>query len=473
MRGLAVALLVATTLAGCMAEEPAPSAGSNAYSEGDFEVTIVFDDRNVFYAGDPVQLVASAAGNVGYEWDLGDGTIIQGADVEHAYGLPGSYDVRVVATRSDGAVANAGLTIAIQDLYGPPIEPGPGAPGGDDSGIINVTLVGDEPVAGGIARLVINGPSIYSDAGTWTIWVGDTAYTANITSLPEAMSIPMPEAGRQELLWHATLGDADYMGKAVFDVWGIPIEFGEPTSQQWLRPGVHSEVCTINFLFHYKWYRFFVGSAAHCIDSLEMSQVCKAAATGRIGDKETLSAHSASLKTSDAWVAYNSWLTMYEHGGADCGGNDFALIELGPEAQKFMHPKAMGFGGPTAMAPIGGYGAGTTLYGYGASNLHGNVGTSYPGQPAVNSKRGISLGTDSGGYSQHLYFAIPGVPGDSGGPAFGPGGQALGAASTITLAPTTGSNHYTIIPKALEYMQEKEGWAPELMTYATWSSTGA
>ncbi len=477
MRGLTVLLLVSMTLAGCTVQEPTtPSAPVGSTSEGEFQVDILFDARNVYYVGDQVSLEASADGTVSYLWSMGDGTELEGARIKHFYLAAGDYDVRVDATRADGAAATARITLAIADLYGGGPTPPPPAPTGDESGIIQVVLVGDEPSEGGMVRLALQGPAALSEPGQWTVWIGPQAYTRNFSALPDAMDLAMPERGRQQLLWHATIGASEYLGNVTFDVWGTPIEFGEPTAQQWLRPGSQTVAggaqCTTNFIFHYKWYRFFIGSAAHCIDSVDINDVCQQGSDARIGSKQTVTAHDGS-KSAATTLAYSSWLTMESKGGGSCPANDFALYELGSQAQQHMHPKALFFGGPTALAPTGGYGLGGVLYGYGASQLHGNVGVAYPGQDVVNSKRGVSLGVSGGGYSQGVYYAIPGIPGDSGGPAFGPNGEALGAASTIVLSPTTGSNHYTIIPKALEYMQEKEGWAPELMTYATWSSTGA
>ncbi len=476
MRGLTVLLLVSMTLAGCIAEEPAvPDAPVGSTSEGDFQVDIQFDSRNVYYVGDEVPLSASAGGVVSYVWDMGDGTELEGPSVSHFYLAAGDYDVRVAATRSDGAAATARLTLTIDDLYGetPVSQP---APTGDASGIIRVEVLDDEPTEGGVVRLGLMGPAALSEPGSWTVWVGDLAYSRNFSGLPDALELPMPERGRQHLMWHATVGSTDYMGNVTFDVWGTPIEFGEPTAAQWLRPGsqtiANGAQCTTNFLFHYKWYRFFLGSAAHCVDPEDLiANNCGTAPGVKLGGTATVSSHDGkSVKTT---IAYSSWLTMHEKGGGSCPSNDFALYELGPAAQQIMHPKTLFFGGPTAMAPVGGYGTGSILYGYGASQLHGNVGVGYPGQDAVNSKRGVSLGVDGGGYSQHLYFLIPGIPGDSGGPAFGPNGEALGAASTITLSPTPTSNRYTVIPKALEYMEAKEGWAPELVTYDVWNPAGA
>lgn len=458
MERLAIAMLVATVLAGCSSNAGEPP--------GAFEVRIVHDERSTFYAGDEVELQATALGQpvVAWEWDLGDGTRATGSAVRHVYETAGPVVVTVVGTRDDGAQGAAQATLEILDLFGG-VAPGTGA--------VDLSLAAQEPVTGEPFTLRLDGPA--GASGTISVWVGQERRDFAFDALPASFAWQALEAGRHSMSWMAEVDGDPASGAFEFDVWGRPRDFGEPSAGQWLRPGTHSSVCTTNFLFHYKWYRFFIGSAAHCVDDLDIDEVCRAEPRGAIGKKETLSAHDSAKATQDVWVAYESWLTMHrvkERGAGVCAGNDFALLELGPKAQELMHPAALFYGGPTALAPVAGYGTGTTLYGYGASALHGNVGVGYPGQEAVNRKVGISLGADNSGYSQHLLFALPGVPGDSGGPAFGPAGEALGAASTITVAPTPGTNRYTNVPKALAYMEQHEGWAPELIPYAEWSITG-
>lgn len=475
MRLLALCVLSMLVLAGC---------GQPGQEPDDLAVRIVFDERGTYYVGDAVAFRAQATTDVAsWQWDLGDGQRAHGDRVVHAFEAEGTYEVTATATTLDGASGNATATIEILSLFGGPrpTPPGPSEPPrGDESGIVRLNLTDGEPTTGEPFAVSLAGPAMLG-GGLLSMWFDGNVSEHPFAGLPAQFAMPAMAPGTHTITWLAQIEDEMYSGTLDFDVWGIPLEFGAPTSSQWLRPGVTSETadsaCTVNFLFHYKWHRFFVGSAAHCVDGWgpatgEAFNPCGASLEGKIGSKVTLLAHDG--RSAGGSVAYESWLTMDavgESGGNVCQGNDFALIELGAKAQAAMHPAGLFFGGPNSMAG-GGYGMGTTLYAYGASSLHGNVGIGYPGQDAVNRKQGISLGTDNGGYSQHVFYALPGIPGDSGGPAYGPGGEALGVASTITLTPTPGTNRYTVVAKALEYMLEHEGWAPELVVYDDWSPTG-
>ncbi len=470
MRHLPWLLLACMLIAGCLG-----TAEQAQDQPGGFAVRVSFDERGTYYNGDDVVFTAQATREgVAFSWDLGDGTSATGASVTHAYSRAGLYTVQVVGTL-DGFTATDSIQIPIQDMFGnvpapTPVEPGAGPappPPTTLPGAYAVGLPEGEPTVGEPAILELTGPA---GAGSWTVWAGDDPVRVDFDATPVRLSLNTTEAGAQDWLWLVE-ADGDEYGSLRFDVWGEPIEWSAPTSQQWLRPGaqtVHDgSQCTVNFLFHYKWYRFFIGSAAHCIESIDLNSICGTKPTNVIGKTATVRSHGgASAATT---IAYSSWVTMHNKGGGSCPDNDFALYELGPEAQKHMHPAVYHLGGPTALADDG-YGTGAVLYGFGASGLRGNQGIAYPGQDAVNAKRGLSLGTS--GYYQQVYYATPGIPGDSGGPALGPNGEALGAASVIYYAPVTGSNGYTLVPDALQYMREREGWAPQLVTYDDWTPLG-
>ncbi len=477
MRLVALALVAAVALAGCTATVQS--------TDGAAAVTVraSFDDRSTYYTGDEVVFTAQATPGAIVTWDFGDGTGGTGSTVTHTYNVAGIYTVTVRA-EVDGIAAGDRLSVTIRDLYGgtpqpvepsepaEPVEPGqPVAPAPVVSpapSAYNVTLPNGEPTAGEAVLLQLEGPS---EPGRWTIWAGEQVYSLDFNGAPAMLEVPTESAGAQQWGWLVET-DEDHYGMLEFDIWGVPIEWSEPTSEQWLRPGAQTifdgAQCTVNFLYHYKWYRFFIGSAAHCIDDVDINDVCGSKPSVELGRQPVVESFGGdSVRTK---IAYSSWLTMHEKGGGSCPANDFALYELGPEAQKHMHPKAYFFGGPTALAEDG-YATGTTLYGFGATGLRGNQGIAYPGQDVVNAKRGASLGVN--GFYQQVYYATPGISGDSGGPAFGPGGEALGAASVIYTYPAAGSNGYTIISKALDYMEKKEGWAPDLVTYDDFSGLGA
>jgi hypothetical protein len=86
------------------------------------------------------------------------------------------------------------------------------------------------------------------------------------------------------------------------------------------------------------------------------------------------------------------------------------------------------------------------VYSYGSSELRGDVSTLSP-------KRGVSLGDDGNGWSHTVYTATPGVPGDSGSVFLNASGKAIGVLSTITLAPTAGSNGVGDLAHDLAYIR--------------------
>jgi len=59
---------------------------------------------------------------VGYEWDMGDGTILHGIAVEHAYSSVGVYTVSLTITDESGETATTSVIVEIIELdAGPPV----------------------------------------------------------------------------------------------------------------------------------------------------------------------------------------------------------------------------------------------------------------------------------------------------------------------------------------------------------------
>jgi PKD repeat protein len=70
---------------------------------------------------------------VGYNWDLGDGTFVEGVAVSHAYAAPGSYTVVLSVTDDGGRKGVSSQTLTIDDLDAPvaafTVSPSAPAPG--------------------------------------------------------------------------------------------------------------------------------------------------------------------------------------------------------------------------------------------------------------------------------------------------------------------------------------------------------
>jgi PKD repeat protein len=72
------------------------------------------------YWGVPIQFHASAVdpgsadqATLAFSWDFDDGSSAAGADVSHAFAMPGSYSVEVTATDKDGGSASASASVSI------------------------------------------------------------------------------------------------------------------------------------------------------------------------------------------------------------------------------------------------------------------------------------------------------------------------------------------------------------------------
>src|SRR5881275_2083259 len=218
-----------------------------------------------------------------------------------------------------------------------------------------------------------------------------------------------------------------------------------PAASAPVHPGVQTFTngaqCTANFVF-YDASNVYIGQAAHC--------------SGTGGNTETNGCTSASLPVGtkvdvggagkQGTMVYNSWLTMQSLGEKDadtCQYNDLALIQLDPSDAANVNPSVPYWGGPTGLG--GTTAQGENVYSYGNSELRGGVTTLSP-------KKGLSLGTDSGGWNHAVYTATPGIPGDSGSGFLDKDGRAFGVLSTVALAPLAGSNGVGDLANELSYL---------------------
>lgn len=205
--------------------------------------------------------------------------------------------------------------------------------------------------------------------------------------------------------------------------------------------------CTANFVFYEaradgQGFEVYLGQAAHC------------AGTG--GATATNGCDAGSLPlgtpvqiqgaTHPGTLAYSSWLTMQAVGETDgftCQFNDFALVRVHPDDHGLINPSLPVIGGPTGLNTAG-TAFGEDVHSYGNSGLR-------LGLAPLSPKRGVSLGTNAGGWNHPVYTVSPGIPGDSGSAFLDSEGAALGSLSTLQFLPLAGSNGVSDLSQALAY----------------------
>jgi hypothetical protein len=218
-----------------------------------------------------------------------------------------------------------------------------------------------------------------------------------------------------------------------------------PAATAPIHPGVQmftqGAQCTANFVYS-DGTNVFIGQAAHC--------------SGTGGNTETNGCTAGSLPvgtkvdvggaSKQGTMVYNSWVTMQGLGEKDantCQYNDLALVQLDPADAANVNPSVPYWGGPVGLG--GATAQGDNVYSYGNSELRGGVTTLSP-------KKGLSLGTDSGGWNHTVYTATPGIPGDSGSGFLDKNGNAIGVLSTVAIAPLAGSNGVGDLASELGYL---------------------
>lgn len=216
-----------------------------------------------------------------------------------------------------------------------------------------------------------------------------------------------------------------------------------------IHPGVQTVVegsqCTSNFVFVQVdddgyLVDVLIGYAAHCAASTSNADECK--------DEAYPVGHPVDVQGAlhQATVAYNASLTMIGVGEGDpdmCFNNDFGLVRLHRDDWARVNPSVPTYGGPAGINTAGTT-QGDEVYAWGNSGL-------WLGLDPVRPKRGVALGTDSGGWNHKVYTVTPGIPGDSGSCYLDSDGNALGVVSTVELALFPGSNNVTDLDRALGY----------------------
>lgn len=215
-----------------------------------------------------------------------------------------------------------------------------------------------------------------------------------------------------------------------------------PLGEARIRPGVNvvDGSCTSNFLFQTPDNAtLFLGTAAHCVTSKNVSDPVAIAGGAFEGT-----------------LAYSSFEAMNETGD-DIAGNDFALIELPDEARPTVHPAMFTFGGPTGIATDVSQGA--KVYAHGNSTLR-------PDQAPSEAGPREGYVTHHGDWTTGMYFAGPGIPGDSGSAVITADGEALGTLVTLEILPQAASNNVANLAATLPYANDYMERNVELVTWA-------
>ena len=212
-----------------------------------------------------------------------------------------------------------------------------------------------------------------------------------------------------------------------------------------ITPGVQTVTsgaqCTSNFVYT-DGRSVFIGQSAHCagLGAATETDGCLASSLP-LGTAVTVAGASRPGR-----LVYSSWLAMQKAGERDadtCAFNDFALVRLDPADVARTNPSVPVFGGPTGL-DVDGTRAGEQVASYGNSSLRMGV-------TAFSPKTGVSLGSSNGNWTQTVYTATPGIPGDSGSGLLDSAGRAFGTLSTLNLLPYAGGNGVGDLSHELAY----------------------
>ena len=216
--------------------------------------------------------------------------------------------------------------------------------------------------------------------------------------------------------------------------------------------------CTANFVFTDAAGNVYLGQAAHCSSTGEDTETngcsTKSLPLGTSIYSGDLVNGGVQNGTLIGTLAYNSWITMQKNGEKDantCAYNDLALIKIAASQVSKVNPTVPFWGGPEGLA-AGASPQGEQVFSYGNSILRLGI-------SALSPKTGVSLGDqeETQGWSQELYTATPGIPGDSGSGFMDSAGDALGVLSTVEFAPLPAANGVGTLAKELAYANAATG----------------
>jgi hypothetical protein len=217
-----------------------------------------------------------------------------------------------------------------------------------------------------------------------------------------------------------------------------------PAGNATVHPGVMTHTdggqCTANFVFA-NGPDVLIGQAAHCSGTGGATET-NGCDSGSLPEGTSVQIDGASRPGA---MVYNSWIRMQAAGETDqetCDYNDLALVKVDPDDVAKINPSVPFWGGP--QGGTGTAASGQKIYSYGNSSLRGGVATLSP-------KQGIAVSRSPGGWSYEVYTLSPGIPGDSGSAFLNSSGHALGALSTVAIAPLAGSNGVGDLGKEIAY----------------------
>jgi hypothetical protein len=269
----------------------------------------------------------------------------------------------------------------------------------------------------------------------------------------------------------------------LFAVLVVGLPFGAASASAWapegsatIHPGVMTFTggssflggagqCTSNFVFTDASGGVYLGQAAHCSstgsDTSTNGCSTKSLPLGTPIYSGDLVNGGVRDGTKIGTLAYNSWIAMqnaHESDPSTCAFNDLALIKIDPDQVGNVNPTVPFWGGPNGLAPNVSA-AGDRVFSYGNSILRGGIN-------ALSPKAGTSLGDleGSGGWSQDVYTATPGIPGDSGSAFMDASGNALGVLSTVQIAPVAASNGVGTVATELAYANNVTGLGIQVAT---------
>lgn len=226
--------------------------------------------------------------------------------------------------------------------------------------------------------------------------------------------------------------------------------------------------CTANFVFTDSSGAVYLGQAAHCSSTGEDTETngcsTKSLPLGTPIYSGDLVNGGVQDGTLIGTLAYNSWIAMQKGKESDantCAYNDLALIKIASSQVANVNPTVPFWGGPNAVASSVSQ-QGERVFSYGNSILRLGV-------SALSPKTGVSLGDqeETGGWSQQLYTATPGIPGDSGSGFINESGDALGVLSTVEFAPLPAANGVGTLAKELAYANSSTGLGLKVATGTT------